>query len=147
MRFNFHSEFLFTDGSFGKNVIIFGADMGSSMHIDNKGKDITILGEGTTRGLDDTALTAEAKYVPGKRFVLSLHYTGNNSFLLVNASKIYQFKAKDSKIKDYALCLGNISKDFTINHMKKTGLKGIVKLFSVDLILLILTIFYISINI
>ena len=83
----------------------------------------------------------------GKRFVLSLHYTGNNSFLLVNASKIYQFKAKDSKIKDYALCLGNISKDFTINHMKNTGLKGIVKLFSVDLILLILTIFYISINI
>ena len=62
MRFNFHSEFLFTDGSFGKNVIIFGADMGSFMHINNKGKDITILGEGTTRGLDDTALTAEAKY-------------------------------------------------------------------------------------
>ena len=146
MRFNFHSEFLFTDGSFGKNVIVFGADMGSFMHINNKGKDIIILGEGPTRGLDDTALTAEAKYVviftqSGKRFVLSLHYAGNNSFLFVIASKIYQFKAKDSKIKDYALCLGNISKDFTINHMKKTGLKGIVKLFSVDLILLIATIF------
>ena len=94
MRFSFHSEFLFTDGSFGKNVIIFGADMGSFMHINNKGKDIIILGEGPTRLLDDTALTAEAKYVviftqSGKRFVLSLHYTGNNSFLFVIASKIY----------------------------------------------------------
>ena len=46
--------------------------------------------------------------------------------------KIYQFKAKDSKIKDYTLCLGNISKDFTINNMKKAELKGIVKFFYVD---------------
>ena len=42
-----------------KNVI-FGADMSSSMHIDNKNKDILILAEGPTQGLDDTALTAEA---------------------------------------------------------------------------------------
>ena len=46
----------------GKNVIIFGADMSSSSHIHNKGKDILILGEGPTQGLDDTTLTAEAKY-------------------------------------------------------------------------------------
>ena len=52
--------------------------------------------------------------------------------LFVNATKIYQFKAKDSEIKDYALCLGNISKDFKINNMKKAGLKGVVKFFSVD---------------
>ena len=39
---------------------------------------------------------------------------------------------QDSEIKEYALCLGNISKDFTINHMKKTGLKGIVTFFSID---------------
>ena len=45
----------------------------------------------------------------------------------------YQFKTKDSEIKDYALCLGNISKDFTIINMKKkTGLKGVIKFFSVD---------------
>ena len=49
--FDSRSEFLFTDGSFGKNVIIFGADMNSSVHIDNKGKDILILGEGPTQGL------------------------------------------------------------------------------------------------
>ena len=46
----------------GRNVIIFGTDMSSSVHIDNKNKDILILGEGTTQGLDDTTLTAEVKY-------------------------------------------------------------------------------------
>ena len=46
----------------GKNVIIFGADMSSSVYIDNKNKDILILGEGLTQGLDDTTLTIEAKY-------------------------------------------------------------------------------------
>ena len=62
-----------------KNIIIFGADMSSSVHIDNKNKDIVTLGETTTQGLDDTTLTAEAKYPInftqlGKKFVLSLHY-------------------------------------------------------------------------
>ena len=45
-----------------KNVIIFGADMSSSVHVDNKGKDFFILGEGPTQGLDDKTLMAEAKY-------------------------------------------------------------------------------------
>ena len=83
--------------------------MSSSVHVDNKGKDILILGEGPTHGVDDTTLTAEAKYSTnfmqwGKRFVLSLHYNGSNSFLFVNATKIYQFKAKYSEIKYYASC-------------------------------------------
>ena len=91
------------------------------MHIDNT----LILGEGPTQGLDDTPLTAEGKYPinfmqSGKRFVLRLHYNGSNSFLFVNTTKIYHFKAKNSGVKDFALCLGNIStKDFTINNMKK----------------------------
>ena len=46
--------------------------------------------------------------------------------------KIYQFKAKDSEIKLYLLCLGNISKHFTLANMKKQGLKGSVKVFSID---------------
>ena len=76
--------------------------MSSSVHIDdNKGKDILIFGEGPTQELDDTTLTAEAKYrinftQSGKRFVLSVHYNGSNSFLFVNATKIYQFKGEDS---------------------------------------------------
>ena len=111
--------------------------MSSSVHIDNKNKDILILGDGRTQGLYDDTLTAEVKYPinftqPKKRFVLSLHYNGSNSFLFVNTTKIYQYTAKDSEVKDYALCFGNISKDFTINNIKKQGLKESVKFFSVD---------------
>ena len=107
----------------GRNVIVFGADMSSSVHTDNKSKDILILGVAATEGLDDKTLTAEALYPikftqPNKRFVLNLHYNGNNSFLYVNATKIYQFKAKNSEIKDYTLRLFNISKDVTINNTK-----------------------------
>ena len=98
--------------------------MSSSVHIDNKNKDILILAKGPTQGLGDATLTAEAKYPinftqPNKRFVLRLHYNESNSFLFVNATKIYQFKAKDSEIRNYRLCLGNISNNFTINNMKK----------------------------
>ena len=55
------SEFPFTDGSIERNVIIYGADMSSSVHVHNKGKYLLILGEGPTQGLSHT-LTAEAKY-------------------------------------------------------------------------------------
>ena len=122
----------------GKNVIIFGADMSSSVHIDNKGKDILILGERRRQGLHDTTLTSKAKYPinftqPRKRFVLSLHYNGSNSFFYLNAIKIYQLNSVDSEITNYTLCLGNISKDFKVNNLKKkTGLKGSVNIFSVD---------------
>ena len=58
-------------------------------------------------------------HIPQKRFVLSLHYNERNNFWFVNAPKVYQFKAKDSEINYYALCQGNVSKDFIINNMKK----------------------------
>ena len=44
---------------FGRNCIIFGVGMSSSVHVDNKKKDILILGEGLTQELDDTKLIAE----------------------------------------------------------------------------------------
>ena len=53
--------FSFPIGEFGKNVIIFGANMCSSVHFDNKKNNILIIGEGPTQGLDDTTLTAEKK--------------------------------------------------------------------------------------
>ena len=67
-------------------------------------------------------------------FVLSLHYKGSRSFLFVNTTKIYQYiKAKNSEIKDYALCLRNISKDFTVDNMKKKNMiKRSCTIFSVD---------------
>ena len=120
------SEFSLPDGSMGKACIIFGADMNSFVHIDNKGKNMFILGEGSTQGLHDTILTEAIKAIdpknftqPNKKFVLSLCCNGSNSFLFVNGAKIYQFKTKNSEIKDYALYLGSISKDFTIDNMKK----------------------------
>ena len=70
------SEFSLPDGTIGKNVIIFVVDMTSSVHVENKLKDILILGEGSTQGLNDTTFTAEAKYPINftqsrKRFVKS----------------------------------------------------------------------------
>ena len=67
-----------------------------------------------------------------KEFCLSLHYKGANSYLFVNSIEIYKFKAKDSEIVASPLCLGNISKDWLIDNMKKTGFNGYVYDFSVD---------------
>ena len=100
-------------------------------------KDILILGEGPSQGLDDTTLTAETIYLinfthSNKRFVLSLQYNGSNRFLFVNATKIYQFEAKHSEIKDYTLLLGDISRDFTVNNLERNRIKRKCKFFSVD---------------
>ena len=110
--------------------------MCSSTHIDNKKKDILILGKGPTRGLKHS-LTAEKMYsvnftVTKKKFWSSLHYNGANSYLFVNGTEIYKFKAKDSEIVATPLCLGNISKDWSVDNMKKTGFDGYVYDFSVD---------------
>ena len=102
------------------------------MHVCNKVEDILILVEGPRQELDDTILTAEAKYPInftqyGKRFVLSLLYIGSNTFFLLILPKYINSKEKISKLKDYALCLCNVSKDFKIiNVKKKTGLKRVV---------------------
>ena len=92
-------------------------------YTDNKKKDILVLGKGPTRGLEHT-LTAKKMYsinctVTKKKFCLSLHYNGANSYLFVNGIEIYKFKAKDSEIVASPLCLGNISKDWSIDNMKK----------------------------
>ena len=55
-----------------------------------------------------------------------------NSFTFTNGVKIYKFQAKDSEINAAPLCLCNVSKDFPVNNMKKTGLHGDVYDFSVD---------------
>ena len=63
---------------------------------------------------------------------MSLHYSGANSYLFVNGAEIYKFKAEDSEILVGAICLGNISKDWSVENVKKTGLNGYVYDFSVD---------------
>ena len=91
----------------------------------------------STQRLDGITLTAEKKYSINfteinKKFCLSSHYNGTNSCLFVNDTGIIKFKAKDSEIVATPLCLGNISKDFSVDNMKKTGLNGYVYDFSVD---------------
>ena len=70
--------------------------------------------------------------VKKRKFCLSWHYNGANTYLFVNGTEIYKFKAKDSKIVTSPLCLGNISIDCSIDNMKKTGFNGYVYGFSVD---------------
>ena len=100
------------------------------------GKNILILGKGPTQGLEHT-LSTEKMYLinfteHNKKFCLSLHYNRANSYLFVNGTKIDKFKAKDSEIIVTPLCLGNISKDFTGDNIKKSGLNGYVYDISVD---------------
>ena len=103
-------SFSLSNGSgFGKNVIIFGADMSSPVHVCNK----KIIGKGPTEGLDNAILTVDAKYCidfteQQKKFCLSLNYNGVNSYIFVNGVEIYKFKAKDFEINVAPLCLGNI---------------------------------------
>ena len=56
----------------------------------------------------------------------SLHYNGTNSYLFVNGTEISKFKAKDSETLVSPICLGNISKDCSIDNMKRTGFTGYV---------------------
>ena len=110
--------------------------MSSSGHIDNKEKDILVFEKGSTQGLEHT-LTAEKMswinfIVTKKKFCLSLHYNGANSYLFVNGTGIHRFNAKDSEILATPLCLRNISKDWSEDNMKRTGFNGYVYDFRVD---------------
>ena len=103
--------------------------MSYSACIDNKKKDILVLELHT--------LTAEKMCsinltVTNKKFCLSLHYNGANSYLFVNGTEIYKFKAKDSEILVGPICLGNISKVQSVDNMKRTRFTGYVSYFSVD---------------
>ena len=110
--------------------------MSSSTKNDNKKKEILILRKGPTQGLEHT-LHAEKMYSinyteHNKKFCLILHYNGANSYLFVNGTEICKLKAKDTENVATLLCLGNISKDFSVDNMKKTGLNGYVYDFSID---------------
>ena len=95
--------------------------MSSSAHIDNKKKDILVLGKGLTQGVEHT-LTKEKMYsvnffVTKKKLCLSLHYNGANSYLFVKGAEIYKFKSKVSEIVSGPLCLGKILKDLSTDNI------------------------------
>ena len=108
-------------------VIIFGVDMSSSTRIDNRKKDTLIFGNDPTQRLEHT-LSAWKMYSinfteHNKKFCLSLHYNGANNYLFVNGKETDKFKAKDSEIVATPFCLGNISKDWLVDNMKKNWIK------------------------
>ena len=121
----------------GRNVLIFGVHENSVIHSNNKANNIFIMGNGFVQGINDTTLYAEKIYsqnftAVNKKFVLSLHYNGDNSYLFVNGKRELKFKAKDDQIVKEILCLGNISDDWTAANAQKTGLWGEIYDFAVD---------------
>ena len=107
--FDRRSAFSFFGGGFGQNFLIFGVDTSSPAHIDNKKKNILVLGKGPTQGLEHT-LTAQKINsinftVVRKKLYLILHYSGANIYLFVNDTDIYKFNAKDSQIVVDPKCL------------------------------------------
>ena len=98
--------------------------MNSSVHVDNKKKDVLMLIEGPTQGLNGTTLTAEKKYLikfteNNKKFCLIWNYNVENSHVFVYNKETITFRSKDSEINPILSCLGNISKEFSADNMKK----------------------------
>ena len=120
----------------GRNVIIFGVHESSLVHANNKASNIYVMGDLSVQGINDTMLHAEKIYsqilLNFKKFILSLHYNGNDSYLFVNGAQELKFKANDDQIINEKLCLGNLSSEWTNSESEKTGLYGNMYDFVVD---------------
>ena len=119
----------FNHTTLARNVIIFGVDMSFSKHANNKANNIYIMGKDYVQKIKDTTIYAEKMYYrnfsdPGKKFVLSLHYNGNNSYLFVNGRQELKFKSKTDQLVKEKLCIGNLSDQCTTSESEKTGLYG-----------------------
>ena len=111
--------------------------MSSSTHATNRANNIFVLGKDLIQGTNNATIYVEKMHsinfsATGRRFCLSLHYNGDNSYLFVDGKEMIQFKTKDSEIVANPFCVGNISKDFSESNMKKTGLYGSIYEFSID---------------
>ena len=134
--FDERSEFghTITEGGFAhttdaRNVLISGADMSFSVHATNRANHIYVMGTGLTQGIHDTMLHEEKNFYrnftdPGKKFMLSLHYNGDDSYLFVNGRQELKFKCKTDQLVKEKLCIGNLSDQWTTSESEKTGLYG-----------------------
>ena len=121
----------------GRSVLIFGGHENFLAHANNKANNIYVMGDLFVQGINDTTLYAKKLYsqnftAANKKFVLSLHYNGDDSYLLVNGKQELKFKAKDDQIFKEILCLGNISNDWTTANAEKTRFWGEIYDFAVD---------------
>ena len=120
-----------------RNVIIFGVDMSFSKHVNNKANNIYVMGKDYIQKVNDTTIYAEKMFYrnftdPGHKFILSLHYNGDDSYLFVNGREELKFKTKTDQIINNQLCLGNLSFVWTKDESKKTSLYGNIYDFVVD---------------
>ena len=87
------------------------------------------MGTGLTRGIHDTTLYAEKNFFRnftdfGKKFMLSLHYNGDDSYLFVNGRQELEFKCKTDQLVKEKLCIGSLSDQWTTSESEKTGVYG-----------------------
>ena len=111
--------------------------MSFSVHAPNRANHIYVMGKEFVQGINDTTIYAEKSFYrnftdPGKKFMLSLHYNGNNSYLFVNGRQESKFKCKTDQLVKEKLCIGNLSDQWTTNESEKTGLYGNIYYFVVD---------------
>ena len=142
--FDERSEFghTITEGDFAhttdaRNVLIFGADMSFRVHATNRANHIYLMSTGLTQGINDTTIYAEKNFYRNftdfdKKFVLSLHYNGDNSYLFVNGRQELKFKAKTDQLVKEKLCIGNLSAQWTTSESEKAGVYGKIYDFVVD---------------
>ena len=121
----------------GKNVLIFGADMSFSSHSTNKTQNIYVSGKDFVQGMNNTTVYPEKIYKTNfkensKKFVLSLHYNGDDPYLFVNETQELKFKSAINYKDRNLLSVGNISSDWSLTNSTKTGLYGNVYDFAVD---------------
>ena len=117
----------FNHTTLARNLIILGADMSFSKHAINKANNIYVMGKDYIQKIDDTRIYAEKMFYrnftePGKKFILSLHYNGDNSYLFVNGREEIKFKTKTAQIINKNLWLSNLSHDWTKDQSTKTSL-------------------------
>ena len=120
-----------------RHVLIFGADISFSAHATNRANHIYLMGTGLTQGINDTTIYAENNFYRnftdfGKKFILSSHYNGDNSYLFVNGRQELKFKAKTDQLVKEKLCIGNLSDQWITSESEKTGVYGKIYDFVVD---------------
>ena len=111
--------------------------MSFSKHANNKANNIYVKGKDYIQKINDTTIYAEKMFYRnftdlGHKFILSLHYNGDNSYLIVNGREQLKFKTKTNQIINTNLCLGNLSNNWTKNEYANTSLYGNIYDFVVD---------------
>ena len=107
--------------------------MSSSVHANDRAHNILVLGKDFIQEINGTTIYAEKMYstnftMTNKKNCLSLRYNGGSSYLYVKSKEIINFKARDSEIVPHPLCLGNVSKDFSLLNTTNIGLYGSLSL-------------------